>query len=68
MATIWAIVALRENGRTTSNRSAVPLIVHDPRQPDALRNRIVDTLSLNLDLPSTFLDWAGNDSRELPRI
>ena len=37
----------------------VPLIVHDPRQPDALRNRIVDTLSLNLDLPSTFLDWAG---------
>ena len=37
----------------------VPLIVYDPRQPDASRGRIVDTMSLNLDLPSTFLDWAG---------
>ena len=37
----------------------VPLIVYDPRQSDASRGRIVDTKSLNLDLPSTFLDWAG---------
>jgi len=37
----------------------VPLVVYDPRQLDAHRGRIVDTMSLNLDLPSTFLDWAG---------
>lgn len=37
----------------------VPLIVYDPRQPKKLRGRVVDTMALNLDLPATFLDWAG---------
>jgi len=37
----------------------VPLIVYDPRQTDAMRGRIVETMALNVDLPSTFLDWAG---------
>jgi choline-sulfatase len=37
----------------------VPLVVYDPRQPDGNRGRLVDTMALNLDLPATFLDWAG---------
>lgn len=37
----------------------VPLVVFDPRQPEENRGRIVDTMALNLDLPATFLDWAG---------
>lgn len=37
----------------------VPLIVYDPRQAEERRGRVVDTMALNLDLPSTFLDWAG---------
>ena len=37
----------------------VPLIVYDPRQPEDNHGRIVDTMALNLDLPATFLDWAG---------
>ena len=37
----------------------VPLIVYDPRQPENRRARLLDTTVLNLDLPSTFLDWAG---------
>lgn len=37
----------------------VPLIVHDPRVPDSERGKVTDAIALNLDLPSTFLDWAG---------
>lgn len=37
----------------------VPLIVADPRVPEAQRGQVTDALALNLDLPSSFLDWAG---------
>jgi len=37
----------------------VPLVVYDPRLPDAQRGRIVSAMALNIDLPATFLDWAG---------
>jgi arylsulfatase A-like enzyme len=37
----------------------VPLIVYDPRLPESLRGRVVEPMALNLDLPATFLDWAG---------
>lgn len=37
----------------------VPLIVTDPRVPAAQRGKVTDALALNLDLPATFLDWAG---------
>lgn len=37
----------------------VPLIVYDPRLPEAQRGRVASQLALNLDLPATFLDWAG---------
>jgi len=37
----------------------VPLIICDPRVPESQRGQVTDALALNLDLPSTFLDWAG---------
>ncbi len=37
----------------------VPLIIADPRVADAQRGKVSDAMALNLDLPSTFLDWAG---------
>jgi choline-sulfatase len=37
----------------------VPLIVMDPRVPASQQGRVSDALALNLDLPATFLDWAG---------
>ncbi|MGI9244272.1 MAG: sulfatase-like hydrolase/transferase, partial [Verrucomicrobiales bacterium] len=37
----------------------VPLIIADPRKPEASRGKANDALAMNLDLPSTFLDWAG---------
>ena len=37
----------------------VPLIVFDPRVPGERRGRVTDAMALNLDLPATFLDWAG---------
>lgn len=37
----------------------VPLIVYDPRLAEGHRGRVVDPMALNLDLPATFLDWAG---------
>jgi arylsulfatase A-like enzyme len=37
----------------------VPLIVMDPRVPGKRRGRVTDAPALNLDLPATFLDWAG---------
>lgn len=39
----------------------VPLIIFDPRVAQAERGRVVENMALNLDLPSTFLDWAGVD-------
>ena len=42
----------------------VPLIVYDPRQPAATRGRVEAAMGMNLDFPSTFLDWAGV---EIPR-
>ncbi|MHC4995102.1 MAG: sulfatase family protein [Planctomycetota bacterium] len=37
----------------------VPLIIFDPRQPKATRGRVESAMGVNLDFPSTFLDWAG---------
>lgn len=37
----------------------VPLIISDPRLPAADRGKVTDAFALNLDLPATFLDWAG---------
>lgn len=37
----------------------VPLIVADPRVPHKQRGKVTDASALNLDLPATFLDWAG---------
>ncbi|MDF1659671.1 MAG: sulfatase, partial [Verrucomicrobiales bacterium] len=37
----------------------VPLIVHDPRVADEEKGKVSKSIALNLDLPSTFLDWAG---------
>lgn len=37
----------------------VPLIITDPRLPSDKRGKVSDAFALNLDFPSTFLDWAG---------
>ncbi len=37
----------------------VPLIIHDPRMPQAARNRLLPQMVMNLDLPATLLDLAG---------
>jgi arylsulfatase A-like enzyme len=37
----------------------IPLIVFDPRKPKNLRNRELNPIVLNLDIPSTILDLAG---------
>lgn len=37
----------------------VPLIICDPRVPEAKRGQVTPAQALNLDLPATFLDWAG---------
>lgn len=37
----------------------VPLIVADPRVGDEQKGKVSEAIALNLDLPSTFLDWAG---------
>lgn len=42
----------------------VPLIVADPRVPESQRGQVSDAIALNLDLPATFLDWAG---AEIPK-
>lgn len=42
----------------------VPLIVFDPRVPESQRGKVTDAMALNLDLPATFLDWAG---AEIPK-
>jgi choline-sulfatase len=37
----------------------VPLIVHDPRVTSDRRGRVTDETAINVDLPATFLAWAG---------
>jgi choline-sulfatase len=37
----------------------VPLVIYDPRLPATQRGRVVSQMALNVDLPATFLDWAG---------
>lgn len=37
----------------------VPLIVSDPRAPAEEQGKVTGAIALNLDLPATFLDWAG---------
>lgn len=37
----------------------VPMIVYDPRVPEAKRGQVSEAIALNLDLPATFVDWAG---------
>jgi choline-sulfatase len=37
----------------------VPLVVYDPRLPKGQRGRVIEQMALNVDLPTTFLDWAG---------
>jgi arylsulfatase A-like enzyme len=37
----------------------VPLVIYDPRLPESRRGSTVGTMALNLDLPATFLEWAG---------
>jgi arylsulfatase A-like enzyme len=39
----------------------VPLIVADPRVSSEQRGKVASAIALNLDLPATFLDWAGVD-------
>ncbi len=42
----------------------VPLIVVDPRVDKPQQGKVTDAAALNLDLPATFLDWAGAEVPE----
>ena len=42
----------------------VPLIISDPRVPESHQGKIVGVPVLNVDLPATFLDFAGADVPE----
>ena len=42
----------------------VPLIIADPRVAKEEQGRVAKSIALNLDLPATFLDWAG---AEIPK-
>jgi arylsulfatase A-like enzyme len=37
----------------------VPMVIYDPRLPKKKRGRVLEEMALNVDLPATFLDWAG---------
>lgn len=37
----------------------VPMVIYDPRVPREKRGRALDQMALNVDLATTFLDWAG---------
>ena len=37
----------------------VPLIIYDPRVKASQRGQVANVTALNIDLPATFLDWAG---------
>lgn len=39
----------------------VPLVIYDPRVPKEKQGRVSNQMVLNVDLPATFLDWAGVD-------
>ncbi|WP_146455060.1 sulfatase-like hydrolase/transferase [Rubripirellula tenax] len=39
----------------------VPMIIADPRLPASQQGKTTDAMALNLDLPSTFVDWAGGE-------
>lgn len=39
----------------------VPMIIADPRVPSNQQGKVTDAIALNLDLPATFVDWAGAD-------
>jgi arylsulfatase A-like enzyme len=43
----------------------IPLIIYDPRLPEAERGRVVSELVNNVDLPATFVDFAG---LEIPAV
>ena len=65
------IVYTADNGYHKGNRGfagkwshyeesiGVPMIIMDPRVSRRHQGKKTDALALNLDLPSTFLDWAG---------
>ena len=65
------IVYTADNGYYKGNRGfagkwshyeesiGVPMIIMDPRVTRRQRGKKTEALALNLDLPSTFLDWAG---------
>ena len=71
MAENTIIIYTADNGYHMGNRGfagkwshyeeslRVPLIVMDPRVSQDQRGKVTDALALNLDLPSTFLDWAN---------
>ncbi len=42
----------------------VPLIIADPRVPQERQGQVTDAIALNLDLPATFVDWAGGEIPE----
>jgi arylsulfatase A-like enzyme len=35
----------------------IPLVIYDPRLPQAQRGRVASEMVLNVDLPATFVDW-----------
>ena len=37
----------------------VPMIIYDPRVDESHRGQVAEEIALNLDIPSTILDWAG---------
>ena len=39
----------------------VPMIIFDPRASKDQQGKVTDAIALNLDLPATFLDWAGTE-------
>lgn len=42
----------------------VPLIIFDPRVSEEHQGKVADAIALNVDLPSTFLQWAGAEIPE----
>jgi arylsulfatase A-like enzyme len=37
----------------------VPMVIYDPRLPKEKRGRVAEEMVLNVDLPATFIAWAG---------
>jgi len=71
MADNTIIVYTADNGYHMGNRGfagkwshyeeslRVPLIIMDPRLPDSQKGKVINASAVNIDLPATFLDWAG---------